>query len=124
MVRIGELRLDDGGRRAKTFAGSAALAGSDVDIWLIGGDERVRVYSPLRRTAEPHVLILPPDGLLVVRTTLRGGAQVVSEAPLVIAAPGGEQSVVVQDHEGNRGSVTIRTRVLAAPSWPTRALRP
>ena len=101
-----------------------SLAGDGIDIWLIGGDERVRVYSPLRRTAEPHVFVLPPDGRLVVRVTLRGEAQVVSEGALVITAPGGEQSVVVQDHEGNRGTVTIRTRVLAAPSWRTRALRP
>ena len=101
-----------------------SLAGADIDVWLIGGDERVRVYSPLHRIAEPHVFILPSDGRLVVRTTLRGESQVLSEAALVIAAPGGEQSVVVQDHEGNRGTVTIRTRVLAAPSWSTRALRP
>jgi hypothetical protein len=94
-----------------------SLANADVDIWLVGGDERVRVYSPSHRTPEPHVFILPSDGRLLVRSTLRGESQVLSEAALVILAPGGEQRVVVKDHEGNPGTVTIRTRVFAAPSW-------
>jgi hypothetical protein len=97
-----------------------SLANADLDVWLVAGDERVRLQRP-PKPAEPHVFVMPADGKLVVQTTLRGEPAVISEAALV---PGGERKAVVKDHEGNPGTVTIRSRVFAAPQRALGGLRP